>query len=346
MAPILAAAELMEVAQLDAARIRQTSRIISRQVRHMTGLVDDLLDVSRVTRGLVNLAVCDLDIKDVIASAIEQVRPLLEEKRHRLGLDLDAQSVHVMGDQKRLVQILTNLLNNAAKFTQEGGSLRLAMEATDGHVILRVADNGTGIDPDLQPRIFDLFTQGERSADRSQGGLGIGLALVKSLVEMHGGTVTSHSDGVGKGSEFVVSLPRLRAGDHAAARRHEIKRLIAAGKKKRILVVDDNADAAQMLAMYLEVAGHEVFVENGARQGRERARAELPDVCILDIGLPEMDGNELARHLRSEAATAKAVLIAVTGYAQEHDRERAVASGFDHYLAKPVDAGKLLMLIS
>lgn len=235
MAPILAAAELMEVAQLDAARVRQTSRIISRQVRHMTGLVDDLLDVSRVTRGLVKLVMADLDVKDVIASAIEQVRPLLEEKRHRLSLELDAEPAHVMGDQKRLVQILTNLLNNAAKFTQEGGSLRLAMQASDRHVILRMADNGTGIGPDLQPRIFDLFTQGERSSDRSQGGLGIGLALVKSLVKMHGGTVASHSEGVGRGSEFTVSLPRIRSRDTSAAKRHEMTRIIATGDRKSVV---------------------------------------------------------------------------------------------------------------
>lgn len=346
MAPILAAAELMEMAQLDTARVRQTSRIISRQVRHMTGLVDDLLDVSRVTRGLVKLVMVDLDLKDVIASAIEQVRPLLEEKRHRLGLDLDAEPAHVMGDQKRLVQILTNLLTNAAKFTQEGGSLRLTMQASDGKVILRVADNGAGIGPELQPRIFDLFTQGERSADRSQGGLGIGLALVKSLVEMHGGTVTSHSEGVGMGSEFIVSLPRIRTQDTSAATRQEMKRIAATGRKRRILVIDDNADAALTLAMYLEVAGHEVFVENSSRRGRERARTELPDVCILDIGLPEMDGNELARHIRAEPELNQALLIAVTGYAQEQDRERAMTSGFDHYLVKPVDAGKLLTLIS
>lgn len=346
MAPILAAADLMEVAQLDTAQVRQTSRIISRQVRHMTGLVDDLLDVSRVTRGLVQLEKADLDVKHVIADAIEQVRPLIEGKRHRLTLDLDPEPAHVMGDRKRLVQVLTNLLNNAAKFTPEGGSLYLGMQAPDGHVTLSVADNGIGISPELHPRIFDLFAQGEHSSDRAQGGLGIGLSLVKSLVEMHGGTVTSRSEGIGKGSEFIVSLPRIQKQDGMTAKQQEMGQLIAASKKKRILVVDDNIDAAQMLGMYLEVAGHEVFIEHTSKRGWERARIESPDICILDIGLPEMDGNELARRIRAEPGTVNAVLVAVTGYAQEQDREKALSAGFDHHLAKPVDAGKLLMLIS
>ncbi|MFC7515833.1 PAS domain S-box protein [Herbaspirillum sp. GCM10030257] len=346
MAPILAAADLMEVAQLDEEQVKQTSKIISRQVRHMTGLVDDLLDVSRVTRGLVKLVKVDLNVKHVIAGAIEQVRPLLEGKRHRLTLDLDPEPAHVMGDRKRLVQILTNLLNNAAKFTPEGGSLHVTMQAPDGRVILRVSDNGIGISPDLHPRIFDLFTQGERSSDRTQGGLGIGLSLEKSLVEMHAGTVTFHSEGIGRGSEFIVSLPRLMQQEELTPKQQEMGRIIATGRKRRILVVDDNIDAAQMLAMYLQVAGHEVFIEHSSQRGWERAKMESPEVCILDIGLPEMDGNELARRLRAEPATAKAVLIAVTGYAQEQDIERALASGFDHHFAKPVDAGKLLVWIS
>ncbi len=346
MAPILAAAHLMERTQLDAARLRQTSQIISRQVRHMTGLVDDLLDVSRVTRGLIELTNVDLDVKHVIADAIEQVRPLIEGKRHRLSLDLDPEPAHVLGDQKRLVQILTNLLNNAAKFTPEGGRLHLTMQATDENVILQVADNGVGISPELQPRIFDLFTQGERSPDRSQGGLGIGLSLVKSLVEMHGGTVVSRSEGVEKGSEFIVTLPRILKQDDKPARPREMGQVNAASKKRRILVVDDNADAAQMLAMYLEVAGHQVFIEHSSKRALQRAKMELPEVCILDIGLPEMDGNELARCLRTDPEMSKTVLIAVTGYAQEQDRQSAMSAGFDHHLAKPVDAEKLFSLIS
>lgn len=346
LAPISAAANLMEVAQLDAARIRQTSQVIARQVRHMTGLVDDLLDVSRVTRGLVKLHKVDLDVKHVIADAIEQVRPIVEGKHHRLTLELDPEPAHVLGDQKRLVQILVNLLNNAAKYTPDGGALHLSMLAPDGHVALRVADNGIGIAPELQSHIFDLFIQGERSADRSQGGLGIGLSLVKSLVELHGGTVAVHSQGVGKGSEFSVTLPRILKQDETVGKQCEMGKAIAAGNRKRILVVDDNADAAQMLAMFLEVANHEVFVEHGSRQALERARAVSPDVCILDIGMPDIDGNELARKLRADPGTAHIMLIAVSGYAQEQDRQTAMASGFQHHLPKPVDTAKLLGLLS
>lgn len=346
LAPISAAASLMEVVQLDAARLKQTSQIISRQVRHMTGLVDDLLDVSRVTRGLVNLNVVDLDVKHVIADAIEQVRPIVERKHHRLTLDLDPEPAHVLGDEKRLVQILTNLLNNAAKYTAEGGSLHLSMSAPDGHVILRVADNGAGITQELQPRIFDLFVQAERSSDRSQGGLGIGLSLVKSLVELHGGTVSVRSEGLGKGSEFSITLPRLLKQDETGWRQHEMGRMMESGQKKRILIVDDNADAAEMLAMFLEVAKHEVFVEHSSRSALGRVKALLPDVCILDIGMPEIDGNELARRMRADPQLASTMLIAVTGYAQDQDRHNALSAGFDHHFAKPVDTVKLVAILS
>jgi PAS domain S-box-containing protein len=346
LAPISAAANLMEIAELDAARIKQTSQVISRQVRHMTGLVDDLLDVSRVTRGLVKLAKTDLDVKHVIADAIEQVRPVVEGKRHRLTLELDPVPAHVLGDQKRLVQIITNLLNNAAKYTPEGGSLHLSMLAPDGHVILKIADNGVGISPELQPHIFDLFTQGERSSDRSQGGLGIGLSLVKSLVELHGGTVAVQSGGPGQGSEFSVTLPRILKQDDTALKLREMGQAIAAGKTKRILVVDDNVDAAQMLAMYLEVAKHQVFVEHSSKRALERVKTLLPEVCVLDIGMPEMDGYELARSLKADPETAQIVLIALTGYAQEQDRQTAMSAGFEHHLAKPVDPAKLLALLS
>jgi PAS domain S-box-containing protein len=346
LAPISAAANLMEIAELDAARIKQTSQVISRQVRHMTGLVDDLLDVSRVTRGLVKLAKTDLDVKHVIADAIEQVRPVVEGKRHRLTLELDPVPAHVLGDQKRLVQIITNLLNNAAKYTPEGGSLHLSMLAPDGHVILKIADNGVGISPELQPHIFDLFTQGERSSDRSQGGLGIGLSLVKSLVELHGGTVAVQSGGPGHGSEFSVTLPRILKQDDTALKLREMGQAIATGKTKRILVVDDNVDAAQMLAMYLEVAKHQVFVEHSSKRALERVKMLLPEVCVLDIGMPEMDGYELARSLKADPETAQIVLIALTGYAQEQDRQTAMSAGFEHHLAKPVDPAKLLALLS
>jgi PAS domain S-box-containing protein len=345
MAPIRAAADLMQVAHLDPERLRRTSRIIARQVRHMTGLVDDLLDVSRVTRGLAELEKTDLDVKLVIADALEQVRPLIEEKRHHLTVDLDPAPAHVTGDQKRLVQILTNLLNNAAKFTPEGGIIHLTMQASDDRVHLHVADNGVGIPLELQPQIFELFAQAERSPDRSQGGLGIGLALVKSLVELHGGSVHCRSEGAGKGSDFIVTLPRAVGPGQGSLAQHEDGARMGPVMRRRILIVDDNVDAAQMLAMYLEVAGHDVVVENHSARALERARQIKPAVCVLDIGLPDIDGNELAQLLRRQPETAQAVLIALTGYGQERDRQRSLEAGFDHFLVKPVDAATVLGLV-
>jgi PAS domain S-box-containing protein len=345
MAPIRAAADLMEVAHLDPARLKRTSQIISRQVRHMTSLVDDLLDVSRVTRGLVKLEKTAINVKQVITDALEQVRPLIETKRHHLTLDLDPEPAHVLGDQKRLVQILTNLLHNAAKYTPAGGNIHLTMQATPECVFLHVVDNGVGIPAALQPRIFDLFAQAERNPDRTQGGLGIGLALVKSLVELHGGSVGCRSEGTGKGSSFVVTLPHLHVSPGRDRQQGPAPALTPAARQ-RVLVVDDNVDAAQVLAMYLEVAGHDITVEHSARRALDSARQHRPDVCVLDIGLPEIDGYQLARMLRSDAGTARTLLIALTGYGQEQDRARAMAAGFDHHLVKPVDSATLLDLIA
>ena len=345
MAPIRAAADLMESVQLDPVRLKRTSQIISRQVRHMTSLVDDLLDVSRVTRGLVTLEKTGVDVKQVITDALEQVRPLVETKRHHLTLDLDPEPAHVLGDHKRLVQVLTNLLNNAAKYTPAGGNIHLTMQATPDCVFLHVVDNGVGIPHQLQGHIFDLFAQAERSPDRTQGGLEIGLALVKSLVELHGGSVGCRSEGSGKGSSFVVTLPHLHK-PHGADPGRAASHPAAPMARQCILVVDDNVDAAQVLAMYLEVAGHDILVEHDAVRALETARRKRPDVCVLDIGLPDIDGYQLARMLRSDPATAQSLLIALTGYGQEQDRARALAAGFDHHLVKPVDSATLLGLVA
>jgi len=345
MAPIRAAADLLASRDLAPEQRRRTSQIISRQVRHMTGLVDDLLDVSRVTRGLVELQQARLDVKQVISEAIEQTRPLMEAKRHRLVVELAFDAAQVLGDHKRLVQVLSNLLGNAAKYTPAEGRIEVRMGASASQVALEVADNGIGIAQKLQARIFDLFAQADRSPDRSQGGLGIGLALVRSLVELHGGSVACHSAGPGRGSRFVVTLPRAAEADVPEAGQGEAAPL-APSAARRVLVVDDNVDAAQMLGMCLEAAGHVVMVEYGPQQGLERAGTWLPEVCILDIGLPGMDGNELARRLRALPETSKATLIALTGYGQEQDRRNAMAAGFDHHLVKPVAALDLLALVA
>jgi signal transduction histidine kinase len=342
LAPISAAAELMEKSTLDAAGMRRTSGIISRQVRHMTGLVDDLLDVSRVTRGQVTIEPQPQEMRSIVTAAVEQVRPMIDARRHTLTLDLPDEPVVVMGDANRLVQIVTNLLNNAAKYTPDGGQLRLAMQADEGQVLLAVRDKGIGIAPDMQSRVFELFAQAERSSDRSQGGLGLGLALVRSLVELHGGKVRCVSDGANAGSTFEVRLPR-RAGskDQAPAP----AATPAPAGQERVLVVDDNEDAAVMLGMLLEASGHAVVVAHRPHAALELAQTHAPTVCILDIGLPDMDGYELARRLRALPATADALMIAVTGYGQQNDRARAVDAGFNQHLVKPVDAERLLQLL-
>lgn len=346
LAPISAAAQLLQTVKLDEARVRQTSQIIGRQVVHMTHLVDDLLDVSRVTRGLVKLENASLDIRHIVADAVEQVTPLMQSRRHHLALHLPPVTAMVEGDKKRLVQVISNLLNNAAKYTNDGGHILLSTDVRDEHVMIEVTDNGIGMTADLAAHAFDLFAQAERSSDRSSGGLGLGLALVKSLVELHDGKVMCESEGIGKGSKFTVYLPRLAVedrleGDHPTDRAGQ-----PATKPLRIMVVDDNVDAAAMLTMLLEAAGHQVMVAHGSRLALERAVTEVPDVFLLDIGLPEMDGNELAQRLRSSPRTAGSLIIAVTGYGQENDRNRTREAGFDHHLVKPVDAGKLTSILA
>ncbi|MCS0660725.1 ATP-binding protein [Massilia terrae] len=339
LAPISAAAELLGRGKLDEERVRRSSTIIGRQVRHMTSLVDDLLDVSRVTRGLVTLARTPVMAKSIVDEAVEQVLPQIEARCQHLAVALQDSTLAVLGDKARLVQVLSNVLGNAAKYTPDGGHIELEAARDGEQLRLTVRDDGIGMEPELTERVFELFAQAERSSDRSLGGLGLGLALVRNLVELHGGTVACFSGGLGKGSRFDIALPLLEAsplsalaGPPGAAR---------APGTLRLLVVDDNTDAAMTLGMLLEACGHEVVVENDSKTALARARIVQPDACLLDIGLPEMDGNELARRLNAQAETADAVLIAVTGYGQEQDRQRAFDAGFSYHLVKPVDMEKL-----
>ncbi|MGZ5201274.1 MAG: ATP-binding protein [Telluria sp.] len=344
LAPISAAAELIGRGRLDEERVRRSSTIIGRQVRHMTRLVDDLLDVSRVTRGLVTLARAPVNAQVIVDDAVEQVLPQVEARHQKLAVTVRDAGLTVLGDKARLVQVLANVLGNASKYTPDNGNIELAAQQRDGQLVLMVHDDGIGMEPELTGRVFDLFTQAARSADRSLGGLGLGLALVKNLVELHGGTVSCSSAGLGQGSTFEIALPLLEAAPAGGT-------LPLQGEARergalRLLVVDDNADAALTLGMLLEACGHEVFVEHDSKRALERARAERPDACLLDIGLPEMDGNELARRLRAQPETAHAVLIAVTGYGQEQDRQRAFEAGFNYHLVKPVDMDKLAEVLA
>jgi len=324
LAPIMTAAQLLKLGRLDAGSVANASEIIVRQAEHMTDLVNDLLDVSRVTRGLVTLERDELDVNAIVSAAVEQVRPLIDARRHALTLQLSGQPAHVTGDRTRLVQVISNILNNAAKYMAPGGRIVLAVTVEDGRATVAVRDNGVGIAQEVLPYIFDLFTQAERTPDRSQGGLGIGLALVKSLVALHGGSVHAHSEGLGQGSEFSICLPaaaRVPAEAHDAGAANDAC-VVPDNGNLRVLVVDDNADAAQMLAALLEVQGHAVSVEYDARGALARARSEHPDVLLLDIGLPDMDGYELARHLRAQPENARATLVALTGYGQNRTARR------------------------
>jgi PAS domain S-box-containing protein len=346
LAPISAAAELLTMAASDAVRVQRTGEIIRRQVGHLTALVDDLLDVSRVTRGLVALDRQVVDISDVLASAMEQARPLLEAKRHRVGQEALAAPLAVHGDRKRLVQVLVNILNNAAKYTPDQGDIAIGIGVRGDTVELTVRDTGIGMSADTVAHVFDLFAQAERSADRAQGGLGIGLALVKRLVELHGGSVHASSAGLGKGSEFRVCLPLAGTRPVHAAGAAEEQPASQAAAPMAIMVVDDNADAADMLAACLSADGHAVTVASSAQAALAASAGRPPQVYLLDIGLPDVDGFELARRLRALSATSGATLIAVTGYGQDSDIAASRAAGFDDHLVKPVSPERLRELLA
>ncbi|HLF98393.1 MAG TPA: ATP-binding protein [Methylococcaceae bacterium] len=344
LAPIGNAVHILKLGGLDEARLEWCREVIDRQVEHMSRLVDDLLDVSRISRGKIELKKAPLAVAEVVQRAVETSRPLLDARRHVLSLHVPEDAVYVEGDLVRLAQVLSNLLNNAAKYTDEGGRVQLTVEASGGDVFLRVRDNGRGIDPSVLSSLFDLFYQADRSIDRSEGGLGIGLSLVRSLVAMHGGDVRVYSEGRGKGSEFVVRLPRLPELPSAAAAKGA--ELPPAEEKLRILVVDDNRDAAESLAMLLGIEGHAVSLAYDGPTALEVALAECPDAVLLDIGLPGMDGYAVARALRRQAGLETTRLIAVSGYGQAEDREKAKIAGFDGFLTKPVHPPELLAALT
>ena len=345
LAPIRSAAHLLGMAPDNVARVKQSSIIIERQVNHMTSLINDLLDVSRVNTGLVTLDKQVIDIHQVVIESLEQTQPLMNERNHLLKVQAPAEGqVSVLGDRKRLVQVLTNLLHNSAKYTPPGGKITLTVSHHAGMVELHVSDNGIGVDAELMPHIFELFTQEKRSSDRAQGGLGLGLALVRSLVLLHGGHVTVASEGPGQGATFSVYLQRHQ--QRAAASVDAPGLLREPGAALRLMVVDDNKDAAHAMAMLLELEGHTVTVEHEPQRALETAAQFCPDVCLLDIGLPGMDGYELARRLRGSGPTAAATLIALTGYGNKYGRETSVSAGFDFYFVKPARTDELIAVLA
>ncbi len=344
LAPISTAAQLLRLQASDPNRVRYASDVITRQVEHMNSLLGDLLDVSRVTRGLVALNVERIDLRTVIERALEQTHGQCEVKHHQVHVALPEGPLALRGDLTRLIQVFANLLGNAAKYTAPHGRIQVDAVRSGERVVVTVRDNGEGIGLDLLPRIFDLFSQGERKQDRSQGGLGLGLALVKSLVQLHGGAVSASSAGPGLGSAFAVSLPCLEAD---AAPVDAPAPAPAASGARRIMIVDDNIDGAIGLSLFLrEAGGHHTSTYYDGAAALEWAGFERPDTFILDIGLPDMTGYELARRLRAQAPFAGALFLALTGYGQAEDRQRAFDAGFDHHVAKPADPQQILALLA
>jgi signal transduction histidine kinase/CheY-like chemotaxis protein len=322
--------------------------MMERQVRQMTRLVEDLLDVSRIGRGKIKLRRERLDLASVVRNARETSQPLIEAGRHELTVALPEPPVYVTGDPARLAQVLANLLNNAAKYTPDGGHVWLTTRREGDEAVVRVRDNGAGIAAETLPHVFEMFTQSGRLLDRADGGLGIGLTLVRRLVELHGGSVSAHSDGPGAGSEFVVRLPLAPgAPDGRPAEGPESEGDKApASPARRILVVDDNLDSAESLATLLQFAGHDVRVAHDGPGALKAAKEFLPDVVLLDIGMPGMSGYQVARKLREEPELRHVMLVAQTGWGQEEDRHRAKAAGFDYFLIKPIVPRELHGLIA
>lgn len=344
LAPIAAAADLLRLAP-DHVSVQRTSGIIARQVQHMAKLVDDLLDVSRVTRGLITLSQETVNIGDVLADAVEQVRSLMAAKRQHFTTQIPGERILVQGDRTRLVQVFANIFNNASKYTPEGGHIALRVHANDARVEVVIQDDGIGISQALLPRVFDAFTQADRSPDRAQGGLGLGLVLVKKLLELHRGEISAHSAGVGAGSRFTVQLPRLMEAIDSTGERDQSAPAVAPVSKARVLIVDDNEDAAHLLGQLLQSAGHETYIVHNAEDALSVAQQKSPTVAFLDIGLPVTDGYELARRLRALPATRHSMLVAITGYGGSGDKKRAEESGFDHHLVKPASFDKVLRLL-
>jgi PAS domain S-box-containing protein len=339
LAPILTALHLLRQDSANPATVDWARRVLERQVPHLARLVDDLLDVSRITRGKIDLRKEKVELAAVVGSAVEAARPLIEGRKHQLTISLPPEPVWLYADAARLDQVLNNLLNNAAKFTEPGGRIGLTAETVDGKVVLRVRDSGAGIAPEFLSRVFDLFEQGDRAPDRTHGGLGIGLTLVRTIVELHGGSVRAESAGPGQGSQFIVTLPSITGLTEPASDRPREHH--PAGTGRRVLLVDDNADAADGLAMLLRFWGHDVHVAYDGPSGLSAAATMHPEVVLLDIGLPGMSGLQVATEMRKQSGMDKALLIALTGYGQDRDRRASQQTGFDYHMVKPVDLDAL-----
>lgn len=344
LAPIHHAVELLQLSEGATPTLRNACEIIRRQVGHIARLLDDLLDISRIQHGKIRLERRPVEIGPLVRHAIEANMPLINVFRHELRVDIPEDDLLVEGDPTRLEQIVSNLLNNATKYTEPGGRIEVAVCHEGQRVTVRVHDTGIGIDEDMITRVFDLFAQAEQAIDRSQGGLGIGLTLVRHLVHMHGGEVRASSAGLGQGSEFSVTLPLVGAANDASPERPA--RSARAGSAQRVLVVEDNSDSRIMLGELLKLWGHWPDLAADGLAGVEAARRTLPDVALVDIGLPGIDGYEVARQIRVMPGGASIYLVALTGYGQPDDRRRCMEAGFDAHLVKPVKMEELLRVLT
>jgi signal transduction histidine kinase/ActR/RegA family two-component response regulator len=341
LAPLRHAASMLRLTDEGNPRRMAIGSLVDRQVRHMSRLLDSLLDASRIAQGKITLELEPIELVGLVTQVLEAARPTTEARGQQVLLSAPDAELWTRGDAVRIAQIVENLVTNATKFTNAEGIIRVNLRADRHDAILSVADNGHGIEPELLPRVFDLFMQGPRSLDRNQGGLGIGLSLVRNLTALHGGTVTAISPGIGKGSEFIVTLPLCLREPAAAAGTPDASSFVP----RRVLVVDDNIDAAESLAELLAMKGHQTRASTDSRAALKLAGSFAPEVVLLDIGLPEIDGYQVARRLRKMPATRNALVVAVTGYGQPEDRRASKAAGFDYHLVKPVGLQQLEELI-
>jgi signal transduction histidine kinase/ActR/RegA family two-component response regulator len=346
LAPIRTAVQLLRMKELTEPHRRRARDVIERQVEHLVNLIDDLLDVSRITRGMITLQLEPVLVGAIVARAVETARPAIDAHRHELEIELPDELISVEGDKTRLVQVIANILHNAAKFMDPGGRVRLSVRR-DGHTaLITISDTGIGIAQEQIPKIFELFTQVHSKSERAQGGLGIGLALVRRLTEMHGGTVTVHSDGPGRGAEFTVRLPIMAAQVAGLSKQRREAGAIPSVTPHRILVADDNHDAAEALSLQLQLAGHLVTTAHDGLEALAIAQTFQPEIVLLDLGMPKMDGYEAARRLRLTPTGASMTLIALTGWGQQQDRDRTAAAGFDAHLVKPVAEAHLFRALA
>lgn len=345
LAPISSAIQILRLSNDLAPAVEMVRDVLERQVTHMVRLIDDLLEVSRITRGKLELRKEPVQLVSIISAAVETSRPTIEDAGHQLAITLSPEPMRLAADPLRLSQVIANLLNNAAKYAEPGGQIWLTARREGGEAVIAVRDSGIGISAEMLPRVFDLFAQVDRSSRRVQGGLGIGLTLAKNLVEMHGGSITAHSEGLGRGSEFVVRLPLIGEAAPAAVRT-TTKDSRAPLTQRRVLIVDDTRASAYTLGKLLEAMEQEVRIVHDAPRALEAVASRPTDVVISDIAMPHMSGYELARTIRQSSELDSLVLVALTGYGQESDRQRAAEAGFDHYLVKPVSFQALYDLLS